>query len=313
MARVFMHKCQMCGEDLPITDFFQINDICFPNGIVPICINCLKKEIKAHDSAFDFVDRILQWMGVPFLVDKWLEVQKNYKDHTIEAYVKMYKENKFPYIDWKSAYLEYKELEEQNQLVETIPQFSTAKLNELRTKWGEEYTEESELRYLEKLYDGIKNEYSLFGENQYDQVRKICKIALIIDQKIRAGEDFDKYIKSYDQLCKMANLTPKNIKNAADFSSVGELFAYLEKTKWMNEFYSGVEKDIVDNTMKNIQKWSRNFYINESSIPEDVEARIQALKLANEMEEDMNRIEDDGMDTYYQEMEDEDFDPSAGM
>ena len=164
---------------------------------------------------------------------------------------------------------------------------------------------------MEKLYQGIINTYSVFGENQIDQVKKICKISLIIDKKIRAGEDFDKYIKSYDQLQKMANLVPKNIKDATDFSSTGEIFAYLEKDhEWLNKFYDNVNRDIVDKTMKDIQNWTRNLYVNESSIPEDIENRISALKIADDMETEMNAIEDDGLDEF--EADNEIFIPDIG-
>lgn len=303
--KIFMKSCDACGQQLPISSFFQIEDFTFPDGYVPICKDCISKEIRNHDGSFDFIDRLLQWIGIPFIIDKWLELTETYKDSAFEVYVKMYKENKFPYIDWKSAYLHYKELEEDGVLEESILQFSTAELNRLRLKWGEEYTDEKELHQLEKLYQGITNTYSIFGEKQLDDVKKICKISLVIDQKIRDGEDFEKYIKSYDQLSKIANLTPKNIKDATDFSSAGELFAYLEKSGWLNEFYTGEEKDIVDSTMKNIQNWTRNLYVNESSIPEDIENRIAALQIADDMEDELNAIEDDGLDD--EEFIDEEF------
>lgn len=318
MSKYFMFTCQKCKKELPISNFFEINDIIFPTGVVPICMNCLKTIIAAKENDFSTIDRILQYMGIPFIIDKWLHIQSVYKDKALEIYVKMYKENKFPYIDWSSAYHKFKELEDKGDLEQIIPQFSTAQLNALRTKWGEEYTDEKELYQLEKLYQGILNTYSIFGENQMDQVRKLCKISLMIDNKIRAGEDFDKLVKSYNDFQKAANLAPKNIKNANDFGSCGEIFAYLEKDhNWLNKFYDGVKRDIVDKTMEDIQNWSRNFYINESSIPQEVETRIKALQTANELEDKLNAIEDDGLDDSYfeEDINDflEDFDPNAGV
>ena len=46
---------------------------------------------------------------------------------------------------------------------------------------------------------------------------------MLLDQKIRAGEDFDKVIASYDKLVKTAEFTPKNTKNAGEFESVGKI------------------------------------------------------------------------------------------
>jgi hypothetical protein len=59
-------------------------------------------------------------------------------------------------------------------------------------------------------------------------------------------------LSSYDKLVKTAEFTPKNVKNATDFDSVGELFRWLEKRGWRNKFYDDVTRDIVDETMKNI-------------------------------------------------------------
>jgi hypothetical protein len=59
-------------------------------------------------------------------------------------------------------------------------------------------------------------------------------------------------LASYDKLVKVAEFTPKNVKNASDFDSVGELAKWLEKGGWKNKFYDGVTRDVVDETMKNI-------------------------------------------------------------
>ena len=96
---------------------------------------------------------------------------------------------------------------------------------------------------------------------------------------------------------------------------MGEVFAYLEKNhKWLNRFYDGVKRDIVDKSMEDIQNWCRNFYLNESAIPEDIQARIEALKIADEMEEKLNQIDDDGTeDMDFEEDINEEFNPEAGV
>jgi hypothetical protein len=89
------------------------------------------------------------------------------------------------------------------------------------------------------------------GKLQSDQAEKICKISYEIDCRIRAGQDFDKLLASYDKLIKAAEFTPKNVKNINDFDSVGELVKWLEKRGWRNTFYDNVTRDIVDETIKN--------------------------------------------------------------
>ncbi len=128
------------------------------------------------------------------------------------------------------------------------------------------------------------------------------------------GEDFDKVLKSYDTLRKSADFTPKNIKNACDFDSVGEIFAYCEKKGWENAFYDDTPRDTVDLVMKDVQSWLRNLYKNETGIAEDVERRINALKMADDMEATIMAVEDDGMDDFDAAGYDvESFDEGAGL
>ena len=61
------------------------------------------------------------------------------------------------------------------------------------------------------------------GALQMDQALKVCKISLELDSRIREGVDFDKMLASYEKLVKAAEFTPKNVKNAGDFDSIGEL------------------------------------------------------------------------------------------
>ena len=146
-----------------------------------------------------------------------------------------------------------------------------------RQKWGHNYDDE-ELEYLENLHQGLLNSQNIVGALNEDQALKLCKISLIIEQKIRAGTDFSKDLKAYDDLSKLANITPKAVKDANEFNSVGEIFAYLEKKGWMNKYYDGAVKDEVDFTIKDIKYWLRYLYVQETGISEEIEQRIQNLK-----------------------------------
>lgn len=302
--------CERCKKNLPYNKFLSINNIVFPDGYTPICAHCLNEMLAAVDNDWQTADRICQWLGIPFVPDNWVNAVDTFEDEAIEVYIRMYKEGEFDYIDWKSAYEYYKELEKAGVLEDNIALLSKAELRKLTRKWGEEY-DEPQIRYLENLYQSILNDYGVSNNTQIDNIKKYCKLALLLDEKIRSEEDIDKTIKSLDAARKMANLDPKNIKDANDFGSVGELFAYLEKTDWLNKFYDHVDRDIVDKTMKDVQNWCKNLYINESSIPEDIQSRIEALKYADEMVEELNKIEDDGLDD--EVFEDEEFNPEAGV
>ncbi len=79
------------------------------------------------------------------------------------------------------------------------------------------------------MYTGITNTAGIVGALNEDQVLKLCKISYIIEEKIRGGVEFDKDLKSYENLCKLAGITTQAIKEGSEFNSTGELWAYLEK------------------------------------------------------------------------------------
>lgn len=71
-----------------------------------------------------------------------------------------------------------------------------------------------------------------------------------------------------------------------------ELVSYLEKTGWVNRFYDGVTRDVVDITMRNIQDFCQRLYTQEPGIGEDIDKRIESLKNAQAIEDSMGLIDD---------------------
>ena len=136
-----------------------------------------------------------------------------------------------------------------------------------------------------------------------------------IDRKIAEGSDFDKLLGSYDKLVKTAEFTPKNTKNINDFDSAGEMMKYMEKLGWRNSFYDNVPRDVVDESMKNIQSFNQRLYIEENGIAEEIARRLEALKTTAEMENyygtdtkhDLDTYSDQGYDELINGLEDDDF------
>lgn len=295
MAKL-LKECEKCHNTFDYENFVKVKSQFFVDGYLPICNDCVEKMMLLNENNLDFFDKICQWADIPFLTKEWDNLYRYNKEKTFTLYAQMYIDGKYENADWSEITKKYKQLEKEGKLETSVPALQKEKLHQLYEKWGANYTEE-ELQYLENLFQGILNTQNVVGDLQIDNAKKICKISLIIDNKIRAEEDFKDDLSSYDKLVKIADFTPKNIKNANDFNSVGELFAFLEKRGWINKFYDGAERDIVDNTMKNIQLYNRNLYINETGISEDIERRIEGLKVAQELQDEYDAPQDD-LDSY---------------
>ena len=276
--------CTKCKDEKTTAHFIAVNSL-LHSGSLPICRECLAKMISSapEEERWSVIDKICQWADVPFLPGEWEKLyQANGKD-TLGVYIAIFRTEQYKTLDWMTYNNVYLQLLEEGRVEDAIPELREKRLQDWRRKWGMGYDEE-QLEYLENLHLGLINSQNVVGALNEDQALKLCKISLIIEEKIRGGVDFTKDLKAYDELAKLSNLTPKNVKDANEFDSFGEVYAYLEKTGWQNKYYDGAVRDEVDNTEKNIKNWIRYLYINETGIAEEIEQRINNLKVAAELE-----------------------------
>lgn len=276
-----LKKCQRCGEEKSTAHYIAVNSS-IHGGSLPICRSCLAKQVKkgAEDGCeWNVVDKICQWADVPFVPEEWEKVKVGNGDDSIGKYMAIFRGTPYNTLDWKMYNDAYLTLQEEQRVEDCLPSVRQDQLRKMRQKWGQHYDDE-DLEYLENLHWGLLNSQNIVGALNEDQALKLCKISLIIEQKMRAGEDFDKDLRAYDQLSKLANLTPKIVKDANEFNSVGEVFAYLEKKGWVNKYYDGAVRDEADFTAKDIKYWLQYLYVNETGVAEEIEARINQLKAA---------------------------------
>lgn len=297
-----LKECEMCHKDFSAQNYIAVKNPLFPSGYLPICKFCIEELVRSRQDNWNIVNKLCQWADVPFEIDKWEEIYETNGKSSFDLYCKIYRQMEYQTINWTTYNKKYLELEKRNKLEDEMPGLREERIKQLQIKWGPNYCEE-QIIYLENLYVGIMNSQNVNGALQEDQALKLCKISLVMDERIRAGEDFDKLMSSYDRLTKTADFTPKNVKNANDFDSVGEVFSFLEKRGWLNQFYDGAVKDEVDNTMKNVQSYVRKLYINETGISEDVDRKIEQLKVAQELEKKAfdYDLEDKEADSYDKE------------
>ena len=310
-------KCNRCGGSFGPENFSPSRSIFCKDGYLPICNTCLNNFLKENDFNWRDVDKICQYADIPFIPKEWERLREmTDEDSLFSTYATIFQGEEYEGLGWDSYYEQFKNLKEVGLIEDELPKLRDEKFKKLREKWGGNYADE-DLVYLEGLYTGLLATQNVNGALQVDQAQKICKISFEIDSRIREGDDFDKLLTSYDKLVKTAEFTPKNVKNATDFDSVGELFRWLEKRGWKNKFYDNVTRDIVDETMKNIQNFTQRLYTNETGISEEIDRRVAALQSAKELEDYYDTNKEYDLDEYdnagYEElMKSEEFNPNIG-
>lgn len=284
-------KCSICGAVTSVDNFAQTHSIFYADGYLPACNSCINEMLREHAYAWDFIDLLCQYAGIPFIVKEWTRLaEMNGQAKTWDVYSKVFAQDIYEQFGWADYHKQYEKLRMAGMVEEEIPLVNDRKMADLRKKWGSNYSDE-ELYYLEDLYKGLLTSQNVNGALQIDQAQKICKLSLEIDSRIRAGDkEVDKFLSSYDKLVKTAEFTPKNTKNAVDFDSFAEVGYWLEKRGKQNKFYDGATRDVIDETIKNIENYNQRLYINEGGIGDEITQRLKSLKSADEIEQDLYGI-----------------------
>lgn len=315
-----LKTCVRCGGTFGVEGFAPTKSLFFPDGTIPMCNDCVDKELAAHDWDWDYIDKMCQMADIPFVPKEWERLREMSEREVFHRYATIFLSTEYEGIGWADYYKAFKELKRQGSIEDELPEIAEHRERELKEKWGGNYDMEA-LQYLEGLFNGLMTTQNVNGALQVDQAKKICKMSYEVDRRIEEGSDFDKLLSSYDKLVKAAEFTPKNVKNINDFDTFGEAIRWLEKSGWRNTFYDGVTRDIVDESMKNFQNFNQRLYTNESNIGEEITRRLEALKNTAAMENesyygtnkqyDLDAYEREGYEVVFEGEEDE-FDPEAG-
>lgn len=276
-------KCFRCGGTIFDERAVRVRSPFYPDGVLPLCADCIDALICEHKGDWDYIDKLCQMVDVPFVPREWERLGMSSQVRLFKRYAATFLEEEYAGLGWHDYYEEFLRLKEEGRLDEEVPLVQEDHLKALREKWGANYDPEA-LHYLEDLFNGLMATQNVNGALQIDQAKKICKMSYEVDRRIAEGDDFDKLLASYDKLVKAAEFTPKNVKNVNDFDTVGELIKWLEKTGWENSYYDNVPKDIVDETIADIQAFNQRLYTNESGIGDEINQRIAALRQADQLE-----------------------------
>ena len=280
-------------------------------GMNPICDECLDREMARYsgDDLWNAMDLLCRTMNVAFVPERFTDMVKvySYMDHNkgngpaARDYLYLMRNmEEYGTIDWSEQNAKWEEiLADQERQGEIHSAFADDERKRLKFKWGEAYSD-LELRKLEEMYKGIVNSYGVGDEVGEDNARKLCMLSLEIDKCIASGGNgLDKLITPYNKLQANAGFTADNTRDANSFESMSELMLYMEKTGWAKKFVTGVPRDIVDMTLKDIQAHNTRLYRSESTIPDQVEEKETARKRIEELETRL-RNEDD-LDAHFDE------------
>ena len=278
-----LKDCAHCAGSFGVEGFAPTKSIFYPEGVIPICNDCIDKMIQQEEGNWQFIDKLCQMADIPFIPKEWETIAEMNAVGAFYVYAQVFLQSEYDGIGWYEYFDAFRRLRDAGKIEDELPGLSDEKRARLKKMWGSNYDDDG-LEYLDMLYQGLLSTQNINGKLQMDQAQKICKMSLEIDRRIEDGTDFDKLLASYDKLVKAAEFTPKNVKNINDFDTFGEAAKWMEKNGWRNRFYDNVTRDVVDETIKNFQSFVQRLYTNESNIGDEVTRRMEALKRTSEIE-----------------------------
>ena len=181
----------------------------------------------------------------------------------------------------------------------------------LRLKWGKTYKPEEWIR-LEQLYNEMMDSYDIQSAGHVDTLKLLCKTSLKANQLIDIGdvEGFQKMQKAYDSLMKSGKFTAaQNKSESGEFiDSISELVELCEKQGYIERFYIDEPNDKVDETIKDMQRYTKGLIERETNLSALIEQAVkQNLREDENEKEDSDEIIFDDIDDVEKELSDEDF------
>ena len=295
-------RCIKCKQEKPIYNFQYTPSKFFPAHRSLFCTSCL--EIAIDPTNLDEVDKVCQYLDLPFNIDKWTSLYAIHKEHTLSAYFNMLADDSYDKVSWRDESERWRLAREEGTIDEEIAALSEAKARKLKKVWSAAYTEE-ELLFLEDYYNQIVATQNVSTPILQHYARDLCEIELRIKKGLREGLDIKKDMDARDNIIKIAKFEASNAKNAADFESIGELMTYYEKKGWHPK-WAMEPQDSIDFLLENVQNYLQRLTTNEGNFAEQVEDKRSRYNLNDRLDNIKNEaVELEGMNDIVYEDEDE--------
>jgi uncharacterized coiled-coil protein SlyX len=261
--------CPECGKQPNRDMFLPVSNSSFygVDGTSYTCIECVASKIDRHD--LGSIDKMCQFLDLPFDADRWLEMEKQYEKlgPLLIDYCQEMTNGKYVDNDWFEYNKMWEKCREYNGVLDKLTAMHSDLLMFLRKKWGhiDGFTLEEYMR-MEEYERHTLSHYPFKDEARRDMVRKLAKLSAISDHCIANGDNKEAttVLQSYNTLMKELGISTQTASNENTIESLSELVAYLEKTGFLLNYKITENRDVVDKTIENMQQYVRRLFTDSS-------------------------------------------------
>ena len=260
-----LRYCPNCECRRPIDEYVPManSSVYGIKGMSHICVNCLADKVKPDD--LRTVDKMCQYLDLPFDANKWITMSQTYDDihMLIYDYCQELSNGQYADNDWFTYNKMWEKCREYNRVLEELTAIHEDLLMYLRKKWGhvDGFTLEEYIR-MEEYERHTLSHYPFKDEARRDMVRKLAKLSAIADHCISMGDNKEatSVLQSYNTLMKELGISTQTSSDENTIESLSELVAYLEKTGFLLNYKINENRDIVDKTIENMQQYVRRLF-----------------------------------------------------
>lgn len=307
-------KCQGdCDKEKPYTSFYKVDSPLFPDGMINICTDCIRKEVNVED--IDSVIGFLRQIDKPFIERIWNESVNSGK-YPLSEYIRktnslqQLKGKTFENSDGmqkigKSVDLQSVKAPDSIETVKGIVIYS----DDLVTKWGIGYKKHEYLQ-MEKFYVDMKETHEINTAIHIDQLRQLSYLSVERD-RLRQTSDWNNYnklSKTMEDMTKSAGFRPvdrQGLDDATGIRSFSQIFEEVEKRGFRKPPMVTFEDDVVDAMIIALANYYNRLVGKHilAELPEEVKRELDEFYEFDDTPVELNDEEYEDMDF---SMEDED-------
>ena len=168
-----MPVCGKCKIDKPITEFVPTKSPFHPKDRSLMCLTCLEKLVDPKD--LNQVDKMCQWLDIPFLVNEWTRIWNAAKERTLHVYVKLLSDNpSYTSLDWSTVNEKWQDAEACGTLIDNGPVVAEGWRREMMRKWpSDQERDDEDYHYLENFYNDLCTTQNLVSATQRDDAKRL--------------------------------------------------------------------------------------------------------------------------------------------
>lgn len=256
-----------------------------------ICFDCIANNLNYLN--IEHAEFFCRTYNLPWEPELWIQLSEEYGIGVFRQYTELVlaDEKNRPNLVyenttkdlWVRTNREWEKCRNFAQILDGMKTIKESYIARNRLKWGEQYTLEDLIK-LDSIYTRTLKANNITNPLQKEAVKTLCKLQIEMDEAIRAkdAKAINDFSKAWSNFAKQADLeTMINETKTEDITTVAELYDFMEREGFQFKFYDGFDRDEVDRTIKDMQKYLRTL-VNESTGIEPLLADMIKKKQAAE-------------------------------